>query len=247
MVDVRPLTSRDVVSAQRRLEAGIASLDDVAVRVESACDGWTRGHVLSHLAGNADGLANLATWALTGTVAPMYAPGVRDRDIARGATRDAAAIVDDVVASNAVVADSLRRLDDAVAADAAVANRIVRLGDDPVGGSAIPAWRLAHLRTQEVVLHHHDLLLDLRVEEWPDPYVEAALPRIVAGMARRDADLPTLVARRAHGEVVVHDGGDVVVTASPAHLLAWLTGRGQPDDRSHLDVRGGPLPAPPRW
>ena len=44
-----------------------AGLDDEAIRRASLCEGWTRAHVLSHIARNADGLGNLASWAITGT------------------------------------------------------------------------------------------------------------------------------------------------------------------------------------
>ena len=38
----------------------------------SGLPGWTRKHVVAHLAGNAEGMTNLATWARTGTKTPMY-------------------------------------------------------------------------------------------------------------------------------------------------------------------------------
>ncbi|HEY5880472.1 MAG TPA: maleylpyruvate isomerase N-terminal domain-containing protein, partial [Nakamurella sp.] len=44
----------------------VASLDDDEVSKPSKCDGWTRAHVITHLARGADAMTNLATWAVTG-------------------------------------------------------------------------------------------------------------------------------------------------------------------------------------
>lgn len=54
----------------------------------SALPGWTRAHLLTHLARNADGLGNLLTWAETGVERSMYGPGnARDDDIEAGSGR----------------------------------------------------------------------------------------------------------------------------------------------------------------
>ena len=57
-------------------------------RAPSLCEGWTRAHVVTHIARNADALSNLVHWATTGEPTPMYAsPESRDADIAEGARR----------------------------------------------------------------------------------------------------------------------------------------------------------------
>src|SRR5256885_15091039 len=59
----------------------------------SLLPGWTRGHVLTHVARNGDGLGNLLRWARTGTETPMYASReARRADIEAGAGRSAAEI-----------------------------------------------------------------------------------------------------------------------------------------------------------
>src|SRR5471032_323088 len=74
-----------------------AGLDDQKIRVASLCEGWTRAHVLSHIARNADALGNLVGWAVTGTPRAMYdSPDSRDADIAEGATRAAQEIFTDL-------------------------------------------------------------------------------------------------------------------------------------------------------
>ena len=50
----------------------VATLDDRQLAEPSGLPGWTRAHVVGHLARNADALGNLLSWARTGTPSPMY-------------------------------------------------------------------------------------------------------------------------------------------------------------------------------
>src|SRR4029079_17152559 len=66
----------------------------------SLCEGWTRGHVVSHLARNADGLARAAAGVLDGSRASMYdSQEARDADIDAGAGRAHDDAVADLVSS----------------------------------------------------------------------------------------------------------------------------------------------------
>ncbi|GAA3306714.1 hypothetical protein GCM10020295_63660 [Streptomyces cinereospinus] len=77
--------ARDLASvrdATERLLAAAAELDNADVTEPSRLPGWTRGHVLAHLARNADALVNV----LQGR--PMYVSAdARDADIERDAPR----------------------------------------------------------------------------------------------------------------------------------------------------------------
>ncbi|KIX77423.1 mycothiol maleylpyruvate isomerase, partial [Streptomyces sp. MBRL 601] len=76
---VRDLTRLDEATARLLTVAG--TLDDAALAEPSRLPGWTRGHVLSHLARNADALLNVMAGR------PMYASAeARDADIEAGAT-----------------------------------------------------------------------------------------------------------------------------------------------------------------
>ncbi|MFI9324466.1 maleylpyruvate isomerase N-terminal domain-containing protein [Kitasatospora aureofaciens] len=52
-----------------------ARLCDAGVRAPSLLPGWSRGHVLTHLARNADGGRRLPSWARTGVRTPLPGPG----------------------------------------------------------------------------------------------------------------------------------------------------------------------------
>jgi maleylpyruvate isomerase len=91
---------RDVTDATAPLLATAAGLDDAAVGAASELPGWSRGHVLTHLARNADGATNLLTWARTGVETPQYASLTqRAADIEAGAGRDAAEQLEDLDAA----------------------------------------------------------------------------------------------------------------------------------------------------
>ena len=113
------------VSASRtdRLLATADALTDSEAAAPSRLPGWTRGHILTHLARNADGFRNLLTWARTGTETPMYpSEEARDRSIEAGAGRSAAELAADVRASAAALAGAAEGLP-AEAWDATVSRR----------------------------------------------------------------------------------------------------------------------------
>ena len=85
--------------ATDRLLASAAALTGARVREPSLLPGWTRGHVLTHVARNGDGLGNLLRWARPGTRTPMYASReARRSDIEAGAGLCAADLAADVQA-----------------------------------------------------------------------------------------------------------------------------------------------------
>ncbi len=130
-----------------RLEATADGLDDVTA--PSLCPGWTRGHVLSHLARNAEAIAGLCRAAVDGEQRAMYpSDEARDADVEAGAGRDAATQAADVRATDRLVAEQLARLRPEHAE--------VPLERTP-GGRLVPAGRLPFMRLREVVLHHLDL------------------------------------------------------------------------------------------
>src|ERR1700689_4995590 len=94
-----------------RLLAGTAAITDARAREPSQLPGWSRGHLLTHLARNADGLINLLTWARTGVVTPQYAsPAAREQGIADGAGRPAAELQADLETTAAALAAETARL-----------------------------------------------------------------------------------------------------------------------------------------
>src|SRR5690349_5101281 len=81
----------EVDRATARLLATARKLADADSAAPSLLPGWTRGHVLAHLALNADACVNLLTTARTGVDTPMYASDEqREADIVAAAGRPVA-------------------------------------------------------------------------------------------------------------------------------------------------------------
>jgi len=73
--------SAEIAAATARLLDTTHTLSDADVWAPSGLPGWSRGHVLAHVAGNADSLVTLLTWAATGVEHPQY-PSREARDAA---------------------------------------------------------------------------------------------------------------------------------------------------------------------
>jgi maleylpyruvate isomerase len=146
-------------------------LDDEAVREPSLLPDWTRAHVLTHTARNADGLRNLLTWAATGQRVDMY-PSVtaRDQAIKDGAERTAAELAADLRESCERFAETAARLAPEHWA-ATVARRI----GGPQQASRITWWRL-----EEVLIHHSDLDAGFTPAHWPAQFTGPELGMVVA-------------------------------------------------------------------
>jgi maleylpyruvate isomerase len=98
---MEPLTAQPYLpllrSATADLVHSIGGLSDADVRAPSRLPGWTRGHVLTHLARNADGGTRLLTWARTGIPGYEYESlAARAAEIEQGADRPAAVLAADV-------------------------------------------------------------------------------------------------------------------------------------------------------
>jgi maleylpyruvate isomerase len=224
-----------------RLETLVAGLDDAGARAPSLLPGWTRGHVVAHVARNAEAIGRLVRWARTGEETPMYAsPAERDAEIERTAHRPAAALLDDLRGTAAALDHALAGL----ALDA-VWSREVRVRQ----GAVVPAALLPWLRVREVWLHAADLALH------GDPAValsgapDGLLPELLDDVTRtlsRDDDCPAarLAATDATGTWTLGAGDGPTVRGSAAELVLWCAGRGP----GHLGTDdGGPLPVLPAW
>ncbi|MGA4842664.1 maleylpyruvate isomerase family mycothiol-dependent enzyme [Streptomyces sp. G45] len=228
MIDhVRDLAS--VRDATDRLLSAAAALDDTAAAEPSRLPGWTRGHVLSHLARNADALVNV----LAGR--PMYASAeARDADIERGAPRPLAEQIEDVRLSAARFQDEGARPADW--------SRTVELRN----GVTDSASRVPFRRWIEVELHHVDLGVGYELEDLPGDFVEREID-FLAWRFLGNADVPAThvtdgTRAWSTGRVQEGEKPEVTVNGPAPDLLGWLAGR---RDGAALTVDGGPLPALP--
>ena len=146
----------------------VAGLTDLSH--PSLCEGWSRGHVLAHLARNADGLGNLVR-AAHGADVTMYASSERrDADIEEGAQRPPEEIKADCTQTAGEILAALATL--TPEDDETIVTRTP-------GGETFPARRLPLMRLREVVYHHVDLDAGFTFHDVPDDlldtYVELEL------------------------------------------------------------------------
>lgn len=228
--------------ATDRLLASAAALSDADVREPSLLPSWTRGHVLTHVARNGDGLGNLLRWARTGIATPMYASReARRADIEAGAGRSAADLAADVQATAIAFAAEAASLP-----GEAWAAQVQGLTGPPIPGRGVLGWRL-----REVEIHHVDLAAGYRPGDWPEEFVTAGLREVAGEFTGREDTPPCLLQPDGSGSGPLPIGPErpaapqVLVQGPPASLLAWLIGR---DDGSDLRVPGGAaLPVLPPW
>jgi maleylpyruvate isomerase len=177
---MRPEEQIDGVrAAHTRLHATVAGLDDATARRPSRLPGWSVGHVVTHLARNADSVVRRLAAAAEDRLVEQYEGGAAGRDAAieAGAGRPAAELVADLTAADRAV----EQLVDTLPAE--VWERPV-LRSGPAGGT-VPAARLAYSRWREVEVHHVDLGLGYEPADWPAPLVELMLPGLLAGLPDR--------------------------------------------------------------
>jgi maleylpyruvate isomerase len=225
----------EVDRATARLLETARKLDDAAVTGPSLLPGWTRGHVLTHLARNADACVNLLTGARTGADRPMYpSPEQRNADIEAGARRPVAEQISDLTAA-------AERFDAAAAQMPAGAwAAIIRWR----GGHTRPAAYVPWARLSEVELHHADLDAGYRPADWPDAFVHRLLHDLAADLAEAMAPV-RLHATDLDHELTIGTDPAVTVSGSGHGIAAWLSGRA---DGADLAVTpDGPLPTVPIW
>jgi maleylpyruvate isomerase len=200
-----------------RLLAVVDKLGDEDLRGPSTLPGWSRAHVIGHLARNAEALVRLATWAQTGVETPMYA----DRE------RRAA----EIERSAALPGDTLRTqlIDTAASLDTTLTGLTAAQWDAEVRsalGRAIPAAELPWMRIREVWLHAVDLNTDARMDDLPAEVVDLLLDDVTTALSARD-DCPALRLTPTDRDRAWPLGGPATATVSgtAADLAGWLTGR----------------------
>jgi len=194
-----------VSDAHRRFLGALHVLTDEHVRRPTRLPGWTVGHVLTHVARNADSHVRRADAAVRGEMVDQYVGGYpgREAEIQAGSGRPAAEIVEDVTRSAQAVDEVWRGLPrHAWAGRSRDAN-----------GRERPLFELPARRWQELEVHVVDLDVGVSHRDWSDEFVLEWLPRT---RERMWDQLPA--------------GASGLRFDDPRDELAWLYGRLRRDD-----------------
>lgn len=227
-------TPEMISRADQALVRTVDGLAEEAYADGSLLPDWSRGHVVAHLALNAEGLAGVLHGAHLGRPPAMYAsPEARDSDIAELAAVAPAELRDRLLASTTQFSDALVAMHDE--------DWTGRFERTP-GGPEFSLRSLPLMRVREVEIHHADLDAGYSPADWPADFCALLLE----SMTRRHHPDP-FDARPSDLDRTWHYGegeGGPVVSGTSAALGWWLTGRGA---GAGLTSDAGSLPKVESW
>lgn len=215
------MSTRTLADSLRWVEDGtqlcgqaVDALADQQYAEASGLSGWTRAHLIAHLAANAEALRNLAHWAATGEETPMYSsPDQRNADIETGAGRPPAVLRSWFHEEAGALAADLSRLTD----------EQWRAGVRTAQGRDVPASEIPWLRAREVMVHAVDLATGVTFADLPDDFLAALEADI---RAKRGDDAPgvegNLADRVGYLAGRTTSGVSARLGAPAPELPAWL-------------------------
>jgi maleylpyruvate isomerase len=161
----RQLTDQIDQATQRLLDVARV-ITEPDLRAPSLLPGWTRAHVLAHVARNADAMRNLLVGARSGQTRLAYASAeAREADIETGAKMNAKDLADDLADTAMAFRTVAMRLPD----------EAWRFGVRMLDFGPFPAADLLTRRLVEVELHHCDLGAGYSPADWPAAFAEMNL------------------------------------------------------------------------
>ena len=209
MVDSSRILNAQVVgcaASHQRLLQALDGLTDEQCQQPSLLAGWSRGHVLSHLANNAYSHLRMFEAASRGEETEQYEGGkpTRDAQIEAWSSLSAHELVGHVRAS-------IYALEGAWAS--ATPTTWTGFGiKSHAGGARVAITDLMLMRWCETEVHHADLDLGYSFENWDATFVRFEL----------DRQLMFWNSRKSMGLTVLPEAA---AKLSPNHRLAWLLGR----------------------
>lgn len=231
------MTNDDVLARETaRLLATVDAMTFDELAAPSALPDWTRGHVLAHITGNAEGLGRRARSVGDGVPRAMYeSPETRGGDIDWRSRRSAAQHREAIAATHDDFVFDVA----AIPADRAEDEMEVRLT------LRVKVADLPLLRLQEVSIHHADLgMPGYDWSDWPTELVAWALPRVTSSFASRDT-FPVGWVEADGVRLVVGPDATTGVSGSATEILAWLIGRAPGNGLEPIGVPS--VPTPPAW
>lgn len=230
---------------QAHLRGLMTRMGDEAFGAPSLLPGWTRAHVLSHVARNADAMVDLLNRVRTGEPAPARASAqARDAEIEAGARRTPEEIRSDVVATSDRLADVVRRM----------APEHWRAIVRDAGGAEMPATMVPWGRAREVWVHAVDLDVGASFADLPIPMRTVLVADAAAEMSRRPGFPRVRIEETSTGAALDVGPGPAgpdgpppdlgTVRGRAPDLIGWLLGRPYGKGLRTADGRRpDPLPA----
>lgn len=205
-------------ASEQRLVRTVDSLADDQWSQPSELPGWTRAHVIAHLALNAEGLAGAVEDLRHGRRGAMYASNEkRDTDIEELSAAPPADIRARLFAAGELVREALAELSDKDWGGSI---------DRVPGGPSFPALALPATRRREVEIHHADIRCEYRHTDWPRDFCVELLDAVTVQQAANPETDTFKVSATDLGMTWQVGADEPVVAGSGVDLGWWLVGRG---------------------
>ena len=220
-----------LTAATQRLLGSTIVVTEEQWAAPSRLPGWSRAHVATHVARQADGFVRLVEGATSGVRRSMYSsPEARNAEIEDGAGRSGLELQTDLDTSAERLAEAFEGLDRVQADEPRGGSTGWSASVELRGGLVVPARLLPLGRLFEVELHHVDLDAGLDIEQI-EPEVAEWLMEWIAFRARARDEFPRVELHADSGfSTTVGQVGDGLVVHGPAPaLVGWLTNRLDPD------------------
>ncbi len=198
----------DVEASAARLNAVLASLDDEAARAPSGLPGWSRGHVLTHIANFSEAMTRQIGEARAGRLVEMYDGGrpARDAAIDAGSGRSAEELRQHVRAASEGLIAAWNKVDDW--------SRPVTHRNSDLAATVYAGWREFEVHT-----------VDLALEPTPDDWSEEFCLHLLDFLRPRTPDDLRLILDAGTTRWENGAGQDRVLTGALTDFTAWYAGR----------------------
>jgi maleylpyruvate isomerase len=227
----------DLAEAGQRLVRTVDGLRGDDWRAPSLLPGWTRAHVVAHLALNGEALRDVLRGEVDHERVPMYeSQEQRDADIAELAAADPSELRERLLGTLTTFTEAVLAVPEET-----WGRRFARTRDVE---ARLPLRAVPVMRMREIEIHHADLDLGYSPDDWTQPFAEL----VVEGMVKRlDPEAGFRVAPLDTTRSWDVDGvGDdpLVVTGPVRHVAWWLTGR---EPSPQVTSSRGTLPSIGGW
>lgn len=207
-----------MLSGSQMFRGQLTTFSSEAIAEPSRLPGWSRAHVIAHVAANADALRRLTHWASSGEERLMYASReARNAEIESGSALPAEELLEWLETSDRQLIEELKGLSPESWSALVVTAQ----------GREVPALEILWMRSRETWIHGVDLDGSATFNTMPVAFLERLVFEVCSKFANPDRPTVHAIATDLDKQWVIRGGSKVVeARGTLPDLASWLTGRG---------------------